>query len=237
MMVGRLPEAQAELERALELSPAGVNTTASIADVLFLQGRADEALNVISRMPEGYLRDERFALAHFARGDEREGDAMLARLLALAEKPDSDPEVALAVAEVYAAKNDPDRAFKWLDTARRRSKASLGSCQVWCWTTLCTSRRFSSRCMRTRVGANCGQRPRISPAGRAMRRFNTLAAPLLAFVGACSHPDQVPVAELDAFAERFLVSVRDDTSLHLMYLSAADAQRRCSLLRPFLAKP
>ena len=69
-----------------------------------------------------------------------------------------------------------------------------------------------------------------------MRRFNTLATPLFTFVGACSNPDQVPVAELDAFAERFLVSVRDDTPLHLKYLSAADAEE-ASVLRPLLGKP
>ena len=126
MMVGRLPEAQAELERALELSPAGVSMTADVADVLILQGRADEALKVISRMPAGYRRDQRFALAYFARGDVAEGDAMLARLLALAEKPDSDPTVAVAIAEVYAARNDPESAFKWLDTARRRSESQPG---------------------------------------------------------------------------------------------------------------
>jgi TolB-like protein/DNA-binding winged helix-turn-helix (wHTH) protein/tetratricopeptide (TPR) repeat protein len=118
-MVGRLPEAEAELERALELSPAGVNTLAAIADVLILQGRTDEALEVIPRLPDGHLRYVRLALAHFARGDEREANADLARLLALAENPDSEPAVAVAVAEVYAARNDTDRAFQWLNTASR----------------------------------------------------------------------------------------------------------------------
>ena len=123
MMVGRLPEAEAELQRALELSPAGISRIESVADVLFLQGRVDEALNVISRMPAGYRRDQRFALVHFARGEESQGNAMLSRLLALAQTPDSDPTVAVAIAEVYAARNDPDSAFKWLDTARRRSQS------------------------------------------------------------------------------------------------------------------
>ncbi len=121
MMAGRLSEAEAELEQALELSPAGISRMESVADVLMLQGRADEALNVISRMPAGYRRDQRFALVHFARGEESQGNAMLSRVLALAQTPDSDPTVAVAIAEVYAARNDPDSAFKWLDTARRRS--------------------------------------------------------------------------------------------------------------------
>jgi TolB-like protein/DNA-binding winged helix-turn-helix (wHTH) protein/tetratricopeptide (TPR) repeat protein len=131
MMAGRLPEAQAELERALELSPASATMTADVADVLILQGRADEAIRVISRMPAGYRRDQRFALAHFARGDVIESDAMLARLLALTQKPDYDPAVDAAIAEVYAVRNDPDRAFQWLDSARRRSHTHPGTLPGW----------------------------------------------------------------------------------------------------------
>lgn len=131
MMVGRLTEAQAELERALELGPAAVGVTGDMANLLILQGRADEALRVISRMPAGYDRDQRFALAYFARGDVSEGNAMLARLFALAEKPDFDPPVAVAIAEVYAARNDPDHAFEWLDTARRRSRSQPGVLPAW----------------------------------------------------------------------------------------------------------
>jgi TolB-like protein/DNA-binding winged helix-turn-helix (wHTH) protein/tetratricopeptide (TPR) repeat protein len=123
MVAGRLREAEAEMERALELSPAGISTIEDVADVLILQGRIDEALNVIPRIPAGYLQDKRFAVVHFARGEESQGNAMLSRLLALAQEPDSDPAVAVAVAEVYAARNDTDSAFKWLDTARRRSKS------------------------------------------------------------------------------------------------------------------
>jgi serine/threonine-protein kinase len=127
MMVGRLPEAQAEFERAIELSPAGPEFTQNIADVLILQGRTDEALEAISRMPAGFARDQRLALADFARGNASEGDAMLARLLAQAEKLNSDPEIAVAIAELYAAKKDPDRAFEWLDRARLRSVESRAS--------------------------------------------------------------------------------------------------------------
>jgi Tfp pilus assembly protein PilF len=131
MMTGHLPEAQAELERALELSPTLPSTRANIADVLILQGRPDEALKAIARLPEGYARDQRFTLAYFARGDESEGDAMLARLIALAEKPDTDATVAVAIAEVYASRNDAERAFKWLETARLRSQTYPGVLPGW----------------------------------------------------------------------------------------------------------
>jgi TolB-like protein/DNA-binding winged helix-turn-helix (wHTH) protein/tetratricopeptide (TPR) repeat protein len=131
MMVGGLPEAQAELERALELSPASINMTEGIANVLILQGRAAEALKVVSRLPVGYRRDELFALAHFTRGEPSEGNAMLARLLALTEQPDFDPEIAVAIAEVYAATNEPHRAFKWLETADQRSGSHPATFPSW----------------------------------------------------------------------------------------------------------
>ena len=129
--VGRLGEAQTELERALELSPAGENTASGIADVLILQGRADEALAVISRMPEGYLRDGRLALAHFARGDVREGSAVLASMRAQAEKPDFDPRLPEAIAEIYATRNDLDHAFEWLDKAQPRTPRQIEVLPAW----------------------------------------------------------------------------------------------------------
>jgi tetratricopeptide (TPR) repeat protein len=132
MMVGRLAEAEAELQRALELSPASGYMIEGVADVLILQGRVDEALDVIPRIPAGYRLDQRLALIYFARGDENQGDAMLSRVIALAQTSDSDPAVAVAVAEVYAARNNADIAFKWLETARRRSASQpKGPLPIW----------------------------------------------------------------------------------------------------------
>lgn len=124
IMAGRLDEARAELERALELGPAGGFARETIAIVLILQRRTDEALKVIHQLPAGPARDQSLALVHYARGDIAEGDAMLARLLALSEAPGSTWTVALAIAELYAVKNDPDQAFKWLDVTRRRLQST-----------------------------------------------------------------------------------------------------------------
>jgi serine/threonine-protein kinase len=120
MMAGHLDAARLELERSLELSPAGAITIHNLAYVLILQRRIDEAFKVIHQLPAGHHRDTCLALAYFVRGDVVEGDAMLARLLTLGEAPGADSDVALGIADVFAAKSDPDRAFKWLDLAHRR---------------------------------------------------------------------------------------------------------------------
>ena len=124
VMTGDLDEARVELERALELSPASENKIQDIAHVLILQHRTDEALKVIQQLPAGYRRDRCLALVYFVRGDVVEGDAMLARLLALDETSDLRSEVAVDIAEVYAVKNEPDQAFKWLARARQRTQSN-----------------------------------------------------------------------------------------------------------------
>ncbi len=99
--------------------------------MLVLQGRADEALAVAARMPAGYGRDQRFALAHFARGDVAQGDKVLAGLRDLTTKPASDFDVAVSIAEVHAARKDAEGAFHWLDVGLRRAQAQHGAMAPW----------------------------------------------------------------------------------------------------------
>src|SRR5690606_8629895 len=95
---GRLEEALAEFERALELYP-GYRTQfdGETALVFILQGRPDEALARAARLPDGEERDAVLALAQDALGDRAAADAALARLRA---RPGS--RAARRVAEVYA---------------------------------------------------------------------------------------------------------------------------------------
>ena len=124
MMTGRLDEARAELERALELGPGG-SARENIAYVLILQRQTDEAFKVIEQLPAGYIRDQCLALVYYVRGDGANGDAVLERLRARSEAEGSAAwPVDLAIAEVYAVRNDPDEIFRWLDLARRRLQST-----------------------------------------------------------------------------------------------------------------
>ena len=60
---------------------------------------------------------------------------MLLRLITQAKKPQVDKEVAVgiavAVAEVYAARKDADRAFEWLNEARLRTQDASDDLPGW----------------------------------------------------------------------------------------------------------
>jgi tetratricopeptide (TPR) repeat protein len=130
-LAGRYEEAQREFERSLELSPAMVDMMGDIADALVLQRRPDEAIAVASRIPAGHVRDQRLALAHFARGDVVTGEQLLANLRELTAKQGFGFEVAVAIAEVFAARHDADGAFHWLEIARRRAQEQHGAVAQW----------------------------------------------------------------------------------------------------------
>jgi TolB-like protein/DNA-binding winged helix-turn-helix (wHTH) protein/Tfp pilus assembly protein PilF len=114
---GRLEEALAEFERALELNPGyREQFDVETALVFILQRRLDDALARIARLPEGEERDAALALAGDAHGDRAASDAALARL---SERPGS--QAARRVAEVYAQRGDIEAAFRWLEKGRREA--------------------------------------------------------------------------------------------------------------------
>lgn len=126
---GNPDEAKAELEKASELSPTQVDVYADIARVLIIQRRFDEALVAARKLPEGQLREHSLALVYQALGDAAAADATLARLLALATRPDADMLAKVAVAEVYTFRGNSDEAFKWLALASQQAREDRGDMQ------------------------------------------------------------------------------------------------------------
>jgi Flp pilus assembly protein TadD len=109
---GRLREAEAEIRRACELAPAGVFLRLIACQILLAAGRPQEAW-AEARQETGRMHLlEALALAEFACGRRHESDAALQALES--EFADSCP---FQIAEVYAARNDPTPAFKWLEHA------------------------------------------------------------------------------------------------------------------------
>jgi thioredoxin-like negative regulator of GroEL len=115
--IGEWEQAISELEKARELSPTLKGIDSDIARVQILRQQFNEALTAIGRVPAGPLRDNCVALTSRAPGQRAAADAALARLEARADVPAPDPELAIAIAEVYAYRGDNAAALKWADRA------------------------------------------------------------------------------------------------------------------------
>jgi len=127
--VGELEEAEVELQRARELSPTLPRIDFDIARVLVLQRRFDEALELAGQLPAGALREQGLALAYYGAGNISAANAALARLTALAEVPDANNLVKVAVAEVHAFRGDESLALDAIEntlgpTANRQTNAN-----------------------------------------------------------------------------------------------------------------
>jgi tetratricopeptide (TPR) repeat protein len=127
--VGELNEAEVELQRARELSPTLTRIDFNIARVLVLQRRYDEALKLAGQLPAGVQREQTLALAYYGAGNISAANAALARLTALAESPDANKLVKVAVAEVHAYRGDESLALDSIEntlgpTASRQTNAA-----------------------------------------------------------------------------------------------------------------
>jgi Tfp pilus assembly protein PilF len=112
VMAGRLNEAEADLSSLQELSPVPRDSAKDLAQVLILQGRFSEALELTGDMHDEADRLLVRALAYHGLGRHSDSDAALR---ALNESvPASDP---IRVAEVHAYRGESDDAFRWLQAA------------------------------------------------------------------------------------------------------------------------
>jgi DNA-binding winged helix-turn-helix (wHTH) protein/Tfp pilus assembly protein PilF len=112
VMAGRLAEAEADLRNLQELSPAPRDSAKDLAQVMILQGRFIEALELTREMQVDADRLLVRTLAYHGLGRKADSDAAL---FALNESvPASDP---IRIAEVHAYRGEPDDAFKWLQVA------------------------------------------------------------------------------------------------------------------------
>src|SRR5258708_6097625 len=117
--MGRYDEAAADLKKALELDPKNLIGHLHLSEINVMQGRAQVALALMEQQPE-YFRLLVYAIAYHALGREKESDAALSELIA---KYHTD--AAFQIAEVYAFRNQPDKAFEWLERAYAQHDGGL----------------------------------------------------------------------------------------------------------------
>jgi len=120
----QLDEAAAHAQKALELSPDVYPGRALLGEIYVIQGRPQNALTEIESAHYEPLRAFVRAIAYYALRREKESDASLSELIT------NTPANAYQIAEVYAFRNQSDKAFEWLDLAYVQRSGSLVGMKV-----------------------------------------------------------------------------------------------------------
>ncbi len=118
--LGRQEEARAEWARETELNPSAPNSYAGMGLTYLLEGKFEEAAAAAQKDTADWARLLIVSCARWAQKRIPESDAALAELIAKASETG-----AYQIAEVYAYRNDKDKAFEWLERARRQRDAGL----------------------------------------------------------------------------------------------------------------
>ncbi len=118
--VGRLDEAAADSKKALELSPDVSNAHSLLSQIYIIQGRPQDALPEIDLVRSDFELAFLYPIAYYALGRKKESDAALSELIAKYHAG-----AAYQIAEVYAFRNQPDKAFEWLDRAYTQRDSGL----------------------------------------------------------------------------------------------------------------
>ncbi len=121
--MGQLDEAAAHAQKALELSPDVYPGRILLSEIYVIQGRPQNALTEIESAHYEPLRAFPQAIAYYALRLEKESDAALSELIA-------NPANAYQIAEVYAFRNQSDKAFEWLDRAYVQRSGTLSGMKV-----------------------------------------------------------------------------------------------------------
>src|SRR5438093_8534081 len=117
---GQFAEAQAEYPRVVELNPAAPYAHAGLGLAFLVKGKFEEAVTAAQDEAAEWAKLVIVAIARWSQKRIPESDAALARLTeAFAET------AAYQIAEVHAYRGDKDRAFEWLERARRQRDGGL----------------------------------------------------------------------------------------------------------------
>ncbi|HXD31500.1 MAG TPA: winged helix-turn-helix domain-containing protein [Pyrinomonadaceae bacterium] len=122
---GAPDEGIVDLKRALELNPKATPRIV-LAEIYVIQGRPQDALAEIEQLrPGSPYRLQQSAIAYHGLGREKESDAALQELIAKYQTI-----AAFQIAEVHAFRNEPDKAFEWLDRAYAQRDVGLALTKV-----------------------------------------------------------------------------------------------------------
>jgi adenylate cyclase len=116
----RTKDAEAQMRRALTISPDFDTGHYDLAVILLWQGQHEAARKEIEREIDEQNRDAGLAMIHFAMGRKSDSDADLKRLIA-----SSSTSWAAGVSQVYVTRGELDQAFAWLSQAYEQKESDL----------------------------------------------------------------------------------------------------------------
>ena len=122
---GQLDQAAADGKKGLEVDPDSGGVHILLSQVYLMQGRPRDALPEIERVHYASYRASLYALTYHALGREKDSDAALSELMMKYHASD-----AFGIAVVYAFRNQPDKAFEWLDRAYAQQDPNLNITKV-----------------------------------------------------------------------------------------------------------
>ena len=118
----RFTEARAEYARVIELNPSAPWAHAGLGLAYLLQNKFEEAATEAQADAGDWARLLIVSCARWAQKRVQESDAALNELIK------NEAELAaFQIAEAYAYRGDKDRAFEWLERARRQRDPGLGN--------------------------------------------------------------------------------------------------------------
>jgi adenylate cyclase len=117
---GRLPEAEAELRKVLEITPTYAEAHFYLGQILLAEGRLEAALDEMEREAPDAGHDTGLAIAYHALRRKADSNAALARLT-----KDRASDAAYQIAEAHAFRGDVDEAFAWLNRAYQQKDVEL----------------------------------------------------------------------------------------------------------------
>jgi TolB-like protein/DNA-binding winged helix-turn-helix (wHTH) protein/Flp pilus assembly protein TadD len=117
---GRYDEAQAALQKALDLNPQATYVHLTMGEALIMEGKPQQALAEVEKEPIEWGRLTGQALAYHALGRDQDSNAALASLI---DKYGSNG--AFQIAQVCAYRGESDKSFEWLEHAYQQRDPGL----------------------------------------------------------------------------------------------------------------
>ena len=121
-VAGRYDDAQRELGKALELNSQAAYIHLTLGQILLAEKKPQQALTEFEMEPSEWGKLMGQALAYHALGRPQPSDAALTKLIAT-----HGQDAAFQVAQVYAYRGQPDKAWQWLERAYQQRDSGLPS--------------------------------------------------------------------------------------------------------------